>query len=65
MKVKAKDTVHVSNVRSEPFVEGETFELEEGQARQLIERGLVSEVKAAAAPANKKAPEPKNKAGSK
>ena len=61
MKVRAKDTVHVSNVRAEPFAAGDTFELNEGEARQLIKRGLVTEVKAAAAPANKKAPEPKNK----
>lgn len=43
MQLIAKDTVLVSSVRSEPLTRGERFELEDGQAKALIERGLAEE----------------------
>jgi hypothetical protein len=48
MKLEAKDTIHVSNVRQEPFERGEKFEIEKTQGADLVKRGLALEVKAPA-----------------
>jgi topoisomerase IA-like protein len=66
-KLKALDTLHVSNVKADPIRPGEEFEVEPGAAKSLIERGLAKEVRApakkkAASPANKAAATPANKA---
>lgn len=61
MKLKAKDTLHVSSVKPENLAPGEEFEVSEAVGRSLVERGLATEVKAAPAPKNKAEPKPKNK----
>ncbi len=64
MKLKANDTLAISNVKNEPIQPGEQFEIEDGQGADLVKRGLATEVKAAKVPENKKAAEPSNKSGS-
>lgn len=66
MQLKAKDTMHISSVKAENIRPGEKFTVSDVTGRDLIKRGLAEQVKprarkAAAAPANKKAAEPKNK----
>lgn len=66
MKVKAKDQLHVSSVRSEVIRPGEEFEVSQRVGKSLVDRGLVTEVRAsrvkkARAPSNKQAPAPDNK----
>lgn len=65
MKLKAKDTLHVSSVKADNIAPGETFEVSDDMGRQLVERSLAAEVKAAkadAAPSNKMESAPSNKA---
>lgn len=64
MKVKVKDSIHISSVRATNIVKGEVVEVGPAVGRQLIDRGLatpVREKKKAPSPANKKAAEPENK----
>lgn len=67
MRLKAKDTMHVSSVKADNLVKGEEFDVSDAEGKQLIQRGLAEKVKAppaakrAAAPANKKAAAPSNK----
>lgn len=58
MKLKAKDTIHVSSVRADPIRAGETFEVNDSEGRQLVDRGLATKV---VEPKAKKAPAAKNK----
>lgn len=44
MILKALDTLHISSVRSNNLLAGQTFELDDHFGRQLIERGLALEV---------------------
>lgn len=67
MKLRAKDTLHVSSVKADNLQPGEEFEVADDTGRQLVERGLATEVKseakAAPAHANKAEPgAPENKA---
>lgn len=48
MKLKAKDTLHVSSVKAENLLPGEEFETSDDQGRQLVERGVATEVKGSA-----------------
>lgn len=47
MKLKAIDTLHVSSVKADSLLPGEAFEVSDDFGRQLIQRGLASEVKGA------------------
>jgi hypothetical protein len=38
----ARDTVHISSVKSEPLQPGEEFEIGEAEAKSLEKRGLAS-----------------------
>jgi hypothetical protein len=68
MKLKAKDTLHVSAVKADNIVPGEEFEVSDDFGRQLVERGLATEIigkteeKAAAPVKNKMEDAPANKA---
>jgi hypothetical protein len=53
MKLKATDSLHVSNVSADAIRPGQTFDLEDGEARDLVRRGLATEV---AAPKKEAAP---------
>jgi hypothetical protein len=70
MKLKAKDTMHISSVKAGNILPGETFEVPDPEGKQLVDRGLATRVSApkppakrAAAPRNKMAAASKNKAG--
>lgn len=76
MKLKAIDTLHVSSVKADNILPGESFEVSDDFGRQLIERGLASEVKttkaeakeetkAEIAPLNKMDAAPANKSNKK
>lgn len=70
MKLKARDSMHVSSVKSDNLVKGEVFDVDDAEGKQLVARGLADRVAApatknAAAPANKKKQAPKNKAAAK
>ncbi len=56
MKLKAHDTLHVSSVRADNIKPGEEFEVSDDFGRQFVERGLATEVVAAAA--NEAKPDP-------
>lgn len=43
MKLKAKDTLHVSSVKADNIAPGEVFEVSDDMGRQLVERGLATE----------------------
>lgn len=58
MKLKANDTLLISSVKSDNILPGEQFEISDERGRDLVERGLATEVKS---PAKKKAPAPRNK----
>jgi hypothetical protein len=67
MQLKANDTLHVSSVKADNIAPGEVFEVADDTGRQLVEKGLATEVKAQKAekaePAheNKMEPAPQNK----
>ncbi|HEV7283406.1 MAG TPA: hypothetical protein VGN75_01025 [Kaistia sp.] len=61
MKLIAIDTIHISSVKAENLLPGEEFETDEGTAKLLLQRGLVHEVKAKAAPKNKAEAPPADK----
>lgn len=75
MKLKAIDTLHVSSVKPENIAPGEEFEVSDDFGRQMVERGLATEVagskkaetpepepvKADRPPLNKMEPAPSNK----
>jgi hypothetical protein len=64
MKLKARDTIHISSVKAENIVEGEIFEVSDPVGNDLVKRGLAAKVggaKAAAKPRNKAAAKPNNK----
>jgi hypothetical protein len=61
MKLKANDTLHVSSVKADNLAPGEEFEVSDDFGRQLVERGLATEVKSDAPVANKKEADPANK----
>jgi hypothetical protein len=67
MKLKANDTLLISSIKSDNILPGETFEVSDERGRDLVDRGLATEVKPtakkAAAPKNKMATPPANKAG--
>jgi hypothetical protein len=77
MKLKAKDTLHVSSVKADNLLPGEEFEVSDDMGRQLIERGVAAEVKGGAkateppaakaeiTPLNKMSAPPANKAAAK
>lgn len=70
MKLKAKDTLHISSLGPDPIRPGEEFDLPDPDAKKLLDRGLVSKVaskpkkKTASKPKNKAAPKSKNKSAS-
>lgn len=45
MKLKANDTLHVSSVKADNLAPGEEFEVSDDMGRQLLDKGLVTEVK--------------------
>lgn len=47
MRLRAKDTVHISAVQSDNLVEGDEFELEDAEGQKLIDRGIAELVDAA------------------
>ncbi|MBX7496768.1 hypothetical protein K3172_12955 [Qipengyuania sp. 6B39] len=59
MKVKALDTIRVSSAGGRKE-KGETFEVNDHEGKELVERGLVKKV-----PAEKAAPKPKAKVAKK
>jgi hypothetical protein len=64
VKMKATDTLHISSVQEKPILAGETFSVNEGDAKSLEDRKLAIRVggaKAEAAPANKAEAAPSNK----
>lgn len=63
MKLKAKDTIHVSSVQAEPIRAGAAFEVGDAEGQQLVDRGLAAKI--AAAPKNKMAKAPANKSATK
>jgi hypothetical protein len=65
MKLKAIDTLHVSSVGPENIAPGQEFEVSDDTGKELIERDLASEVKAAPVHANKAEPAPANKSKAK
>ena len=65
MKLKAIDTLHVSAVGPDNIAPGGEFEVSDDTGRQLVDRGLAREIKAAPAVQNKVEPEAANKAASK
>lgn len=65
MKLKAIDTLHVSAVGPDNIAPGASFEVSDDMGRELVERGLAEEVKAAAPIANKMEAAPANKAADK
>lgn len=67
MKVKALDTIRVSSAGGRKEMD-ETFEVNDHEGKELVERGLVEQVdeaKAATKPAKKAAKKPQNKAAPK
>jgi hypothetical protein len=44
MKLKAKDTLHVSSVKADNLVPGEEFEVPDDVGHQFVERGLAIRV---------------------
>lgn len=66
VKMKALDTLHISNVQADNIMEGDTFEVSETEAKQLEDRNLAKRVSGAkaekAAPENKMEAAPTNKA---
>lgn len=50
MKLKAKDTLHISSVKPDNILPGEEFEIDDAGGKSLIDRGLATEVKATAPP---------------
>lgn len=48
MKLKANDTIHISELKSGNIVPDEEFEASESTGKELVERGLAVEVKATA-----------------
>jgi hypothetical protein len=58
MKLKANDTLLISSVKSDNILPGEQFEISDERGRDLVERGLATEVKT---PAKKKAATSRNK----
>ena len=73
MKLRALDQVHVSSVKPDSLRPGEEFEVSDETGKDLMkalpgkfsEVGVGGRAKARKPPANKAAPEPLNKAGSK
>lgn len=65
MKLKAIDTLHVSAVGPDNIAPGASFEVSDDMGRELVERGLAEEVKAAAPIENKMEPAPVNKVADK
>jgi len=63
MRLKAIDTLHVSSVKADSILPGEEFDAADDTGRQLVERALAVEVKAAPDHSNKMQPAPANKAG--
>lgn len=67
MKLRVKDTIHISAVKSDNIVTGEEFEIEDVAGQSLIDRGLADLVTENAEPAapekkvEKKAPAAKSK----
>jgi hypothetical protein len=66
MKLKAKDTLHVSSAGPDTIRAGQQFEVSDSEGKELIDRGLATRVaapkaKAASAPSNKMARAPANK----
>ena len=55
MKLKANDTLHVSSVKADNIMQGEQFEVADNVGKELIDRGLATEIKPASAakPENK------------
>lgn len=53
MRLKAIDTLNVSAVGPDNIAPGAEFDASDDQGRELVERGLAVEVKAAPAPENK------------
>lgn len=66
IKMQALDTFHASNVQSDNLLKGDTFEINEGEAKQLEAAKLAKRVgtakEAPASPQTKMEPAPANKA---
>lgn len=64
MMLKANDTLHVSSVSPDNIAPGQEFEVADDTGRQLVEKGLATEIKGKAElkPQNKMDPAPLNKA---
>lgn len=46
MKLIATDTLNITSVKRDNIEAGEAFEIEDGQATDLVNRGLATEAKA-------------------
>lgn len=57
MRLRAKDTVHISSVQSENLVEGDEFDLNDDEGKKLIDRGIAEQVRVKT-PASEKDPAP-------
>ncbi len=47
MKLKANDTLHVSSVKADNILRGEQFEVANNVGKELVDRGLATEIKPA------------------
>ena len=65
MKLKANDTLHISAVKADNLAPGEVFEVDDATGKELVDRGLATETKAAAPVENKMEAAPANKAAPK
>lgn len=64
IKMKALDTMHVSNAQADNLLAGDEFTVSEAEAKQLEDRKLAKRIgaaKEAEAPANKMQAAPENK----
>jgi hypothetical protein len=50
IKLKATDTLHITSVRAEPLLAGDTFEVAAEDGKSLVERGLAAEFNARTSP---------------
>jgi len=50
MKLIATDTLNITAVKRENIEAGEAFEIEDGQAKELVKRGLATEAQPEPAP---------------
>jgi hypothetical protein len=59
MRLRAKDTVHISSVQSDNLIEGDEFDLDDAEGQKLVDRGIAEPVgKSASASAPTPSPAP-------